>query len=381
MHHNASLLAKGRPKRGAALLAGLLRCGHCGRKLFVAYSGSRGRVTRYACQGAREHRGSAACQSFGGVRVERAVIDTVLETVKPAGVQAALDAMEEFDQQQDEKDKAKELALEKARYEADRARRQYDAVDPANRLVAGELEARWNVALEQVIALEQQCEQAQSQRKTLSETERTQLLDLGGNLAELWNNSKADVKLKKRILRTVVEEIVVRDDDHRRKHLLVIHWKGGIHSELQVPRNTKGMKAADLDKTPLELIEELSKVCSDQAIAATLNRIGYRTGAGKTWRLHSVHTARSYHRLKNHRNSDKWLTIDQTSEELNVSETVIRRLIREGTLPATQVVAMTPWIIARPSLTKPAVKAAIAAVHAGRRPHREDPQQEKLPLK
>ena len=167
---------KGAAKRGAALLAGLLRCGHCGRKLFVAYSGTRGRVTRYACQGAREHRGSAACQSFGGVRVERAVIDTVLETVKPAGVQAALDAMEDFDQQQDEKHKARELALEKARYEADRARRQYDAVDPANRLVAGELEARWNVALERVMVLEQQCEQEQSQRKTLSETERTQLL-------------------------------------------------------------------------------------------------------------------------------------------------------------------------------------------------------------
>ena len=187
--------------------------------------------------------------------------------------------------------------------------------------------------------------------------------------------------MKKRILRTVIEEIVIGDDEQRRHHQLVIHWKGGMHSEVQVRRNTKGKKAADLDKTPLELIEELSKVCKDQAIAAHLNRLGYRTGGGKTWRVHSVQTTRSYHRLKNHRNTGKWITIDEASAELKVSRTVIRRLIREGTLPAAQVTAQTPWIITRASIAKPTVKAAIAAVHQGRQLHREDPQQVKLPLK
>ncbi len=289
--------------------------------------------------------------------------------------------MEQFDQQEDEKYKSLQLALEQASYKADRAQRQYDAVDPANRLVAGELETRWNAALARVAELEQQCQQAKNQRQTLSEDEKAQLIDLGNDLRGLWNDSKASAQLKKRVLRTVVEEIVISDDEKRLNHLLVIHWKGGVHSELQVPRNTKGTKVASLDKTPLELIEELSKVCSDQTIAANLNRLGYRTGGGKTWRVHSVHSARSYHRLTNHRNTDKWLTIDQACEELKVSETVIRRLIREGTLPASQVVATTPWIIARASLAISDVKAAIAAVHQGRRLHRDDPQQGNLPLK
>jgi hypothetical protein len=121
---------KGAARKGPALLAGLLRCGHCGRRLFVAYGGKRGRAPSYACHGRREQRGSAACQSLGGTRVEGAVVDAVLETIQPAGVQAALDALAEFDQQQDEKRKSLELALEKARYEVDRARRQYDTVDP-----------------------------------------------------------------------------------------------------------------------------------------------------------------------------------------------------------------------------------------------------------
>ena len=134
-------------KKGAALLGGLLRCGHCGRKMFVAYSGNKGRYPRYACHGGRESRGSASCQSLGGAGVDRAVADAVLEAIEPAGIHAAIDAMKEIDQQQNEQVYAIELSLEKARYEVDRARRQYDAVDPANRLVASELESRWNASL------------------------------------------------------------------------------------------------------------------------------------------------------------------------------------------------------------------------------------------
>jgi len=178
---------KGAAKNGPALLAGLLRCGHCGRKLFVAYGGKRGRAVSYACHGGREHRGSAACQALGGTRVDRAVAEAVLEAVQPAGVQAALDTLAQFDQQQDEKRRSLELALEKARYEVDRARRQYDAVDPANRLVAGELEWRWNAALERVAELQRECSQCAEQRTVLTNAQQTRLLQLARDLPALWN--------------------------------------------------------------------------------------------------------------------------------------------------------------------------------------------------
>jgi len=372
---------KGAANSGPALLAGLLRCGHCGRKMLVAYGGKGGRVNRYACPGERGRRGSAACQSLGGARVEQAVAGSLLDAIRPAGVQAAMDALDQLERRDDEKRKALELSLEKARYEVDRTRRQYDLVDPANRLVAGELESRWNTAMERAAELERQCLQWDARVPELTGDDRSRLLDLGRDLPELWNHPDAPASLKKRVLRTVIEEIVISDDGQRSHHLLTLHWKGGVHSEIQVPRNTTGKKPGDTQTTALELIGELSKVCNDQSIAAILNRLGYRTGGGKTWRLHSVHNARSYHKLKNHGNTGAWLTVDLAAKELEVSQTVIRRLIGEGILPATQVVPTAPWIIERQALSIQAVQQAIEAVRQGRQLPENDPRQAEFPLK
>jgi DNA invertase Pin-like site-specific DNA recombinase len=368
-------------KQGAALLGGLLRCGHCGRKMFVAYSG-KGRLTpRYSCHGGRENRGSASCQALGGTGVDRAVTEALLEAIEPAGIEAAVLAMKQFDEQQDEQRQALELSLQKALYEVERARRQYDQVDPANRLVASELEARWNVALEKCRTVEQQLECLSEQRQELTNDERLRLLQLASDLPQLWNQPSATFDIKKRIVRTVMEEIVIRDDETKQNHLLVIHWKGGVHTELSVARKATGKKYCDVDTTTLELIEELSKVCSDQTIAATLNRLGFKTGGGKTWRLHSVHNARYLHRLTNHRKTNAWVTVEQATEELGVSHTVVRRLIRDRVLPAKQVVASTPWIIERESLSLSEVQAAAQAVRIGRQLQTADPLQPEFPFK
>lgn len=374
---------QGAAKKGPALLAGLLRCGHCGRKLFVAYNGRGGRQPRYACHGGREHRGSAACQTLGGMAIDRVVATAVLEAVQPAGIQASLEALTLLDHQQDEKHKSLELALEKAHYEVDRARRQYDLVDPANRLVATELEARWNAALERVTELERQCAECDKQVQRLTEEEQQRLLELGRDLPTLWNHPGTTADLKKRLLRSVLEEIIISDQDERRTHRLVLHWKGGTHTELWMPRNGTGKKRNDTETTALELIEELSKVCSDATIAATLNRLGYKTGGGKTWRTHSVHNARYIHRLINHRQrgpQSNWLTVQEAVTELGVSHTVIKRLIRQQILPATQVLPTTPWIIARESLRLPAVQRQVEAVKSGRRLRRHDAAQQEIPF-
>lgn len=371
---------KGAAKSGPALLAGLLRCGKCGRKLFVSYGGNGGRVPRYACQGERVERGGAPCQSLGGLRIDQAVCEQVLQAVQPAGIDAALRALEQAGEEHSEKRRFIETALEKARYEASYAQRQYDAVDPHNRLVAGELEARWNAALVRVGEFEAQLEELDRQRTVLSEEQEARLRDLGDDLRALWTCPGTSADLKKRLVRTVLHEIVISDNEDRGEHILYLHWQGGVHTELRVSRNTTGKHRRVTDNKAIDLIRELSKVCSDQAIAATLNRLGYRTGAGKTWRVHSVHTTRHYHRVRNYRNSGQWLTIEQASRELGVSHTVIRRLIREKILPATQVVASTPWIIKRDGIALPAVQAEINAVHQGRQLPKIDPKQHSIPL-
>lgn len=371
---------QGAAKKGSALLGGLLRCSHCGRKLFVGY-GKDKTQPRYLCYGGRQSRGSASCQSLGGVGVDRAVSQVLLEAIGPAGIEAAIEAITQLDERHDERRRLLELSVEKARYEVDRARRQYDQVDPANRLVASELEARWNAALERAAELEQELHAATHDRYELREPDQVRLLELARDLPALWNHAAASADMKKRILRTVLEEIMIGDDALRTHHQLVLHWKGGVHTELSVTRMASGRKHSDTSKTALELIEQLSKVCSDQTIAAVLNRLGYKTGAGKTWRVHSVHNARYIHRLTNYRKQNAWVTVDQAAKQLGVSHTVIRRLIREHILPATQVVETTPWMIARDSLSLPAVEAEIEAVHAGRQLSRHDPKQQDISFK
>jgi DNA invertase Pin-like site-specific DNA recombinase len=371
----------GAAKGGEALLSGLLRCGRCGRQLFVLYSGSSGRVPRYGCQGRRDQRGAAACLSLGAWRVDQAVVDQVLEAIQPAGVQAALLALERVSDVQHEKRAALTLALEKARYEAARARRQYEAVDPENRLVAGELEKRWNEALARVAEVEQQLGALQSEQVSVSPEQRAQLLALGRDLPALWAQPAASPELKKRILRTVLREIVVNNTDDGAKHKLVLHWQGGVHTELTIARNRPGHHRRVTSGNALELIRELSKVCSDATIAATLNRLGYRTGTGKTWRTHSVQNVRYQHRLPNYVKGTDWLTVEQAATALGVSETVIRRLIKQRVLPAQQVVALAPWIIARQDLDLPAVQATVRAVREGRQLPKTSPDQKEFPWK
>lgn len=362
--------AGGAAKRGPALLSGLLRCGRCGRKLQVAYSGTTGRVPRYVCRGGRVDRGSSSCLTIGGLRVDQAVTAAVLEALQPAGIDAAFTALDRVVAEHDTKRQAVELALEKARYEAQRARRQYDHVDPDNRLVAGELERRWNEALVRVTEMEAHLATLERHRVTLSDEQRQRLRTLGQELTAVWHHPTAPETLKKRILRTVLQEIIIDTRAEPPEHLLYLHWHGGVHTELRVARNAAGKHGRATDLQVMEVIRELSKVCRDQAIAATLNRLGYRTGTGKTWRAHSVASVRYQYRLANFPKGHDWLTLTQAAQQLGVSATVIKRLITQGTLPASQVVPSAPWIIQRLDLALPAVQAEAQAVRAGlHRPH------------
>ena len=240
------MMVRGAVRRGEALLAGLLRCGHCGRRLLVSYNGTNGDVGRYNCDATRSSPGAASCISFGALRVDEAVGGEMVRLLQPLGVEAAVQAITECEQQSGEKQRQLELALEQARYEAARARRQYDTVDPDNRLVAGELERRWNAALAAVRALEEELEALLRQRPAaLSAEERQRLLQMGADLQAAWHHPAATAATRKRIIRVVLREVVARIEDDQIQ--LLLHWQGGDHTRLAVRKN-RGVKPAGASK-------------------------------------------------------------------------------------------------------------------------------------
>ena len=258
-----------------------------------------------------------------------------------------------------------ELALERARYEEKRARRQFDAVEPENRLVAGELEARWNGALAQVAEAEARLAAAGKAAEPLSEQQKKELAALSEDLTGLWNHPDAPIQLKKRILRTVLTEIIINHDADSASHRLRLHWAGGVHTELRVERNKTGQHRHSADRSVIELVSELAKICQDKTIAAILNRLGYKTGQEKTWNASRVAGLRGYHKIAPFQKQDDWVTQEEAARELQVSDTVVKRLIRERVLPAKQVVKFAPWIIEKKDLLLPVVQQQVKAARRG----------------
>lgn len=343
-------MVRGSPKRGEALLAGLLRCGRCGCKLYVVYSSHQG--NRYECH---DTHGTAGirCTSFGGWHADQLVSQEVLLRLAPLGIQASLEAAEHIACAGDERVRHKELALEQARYEMERAQRNYEAVDSLNRLVAAELERRWNDAMEAHAHAQAELESLrQNSGSTLSQSAREELRRLGTDLPRLWSHPGASADIKKRILRTVLTEIVVIKDDS--KIHLVLHWQGGDHTELQYEKPGKGQHRFVTDSKTIELMESLARVMSDGAIAAFLNRLGIRTAHDDTWNAHRVCSQRNDRGIAVYREPDRHargeLLVSEAASALNVGYEMALRLIRKGLIPATRACAGAPWVIRKEDL-------------------------------
>jgi DNA invertase Pin-like site-specific DNA recombinase len=268
----------GAPKHGDALLAGLIRCKRCGRKLTLKYTGAKHGIPRYSCSRAWMDNGAPHCIAFGGLRVDDAIDNALLTVVGPGAIAAATAAEKEVGQRRDHVREALGRDLEAARYAVDRAFRQYDAADPANRLVAGELEARWNRALTHVAEVEAKIA-AHDAAIPVAAVDPLALGLLASNLKTVWSAPTTDARLKKRIVRTIIHEVVADIDDAAAEIVLVVHWIGGVHSEMRLPKRRRGQRnstSADV----ITAVRQLVLIANDDLIAGILNRNGLKTGKG-----------------------------------------------------------------------------------------------------
>jgi len=350
----SSALARGAVRQGELLLSGLLRCGHCGRKFHVHYGG--GKPGRYNCDGAVMHHGTKRCISVSGLSIDATIAKEVLRVLKPLGMEASVKAIEAQSSETTVAQRQLELSLQQARYEVAHARRQYDAVDPANRLVAGELERRWNETLQAVAKIENDIATMIARRPPpLGEAERDQLIALGADLERAWLHPGATAATRKRILRTALTEVIVRRDGaiiHA-----VLHWQGGDHTELRVEQrlNAAGRPNPRVPDDTIALMRELARLMPDRQIARLLNRIGVGTGHGHAWTQQRVCNFRYHHEIARYCDGE-WaergeITLEEAAKIVGVCNMTALRMLRRGDIKGRQVCPGAPWVINIADLT------------------------------
>ena len=346
---------------GRALLIGLICCGRCGRRLPVVYGGRGTPQPVYRCDRPNQMLGLPRCLGFGGSRVDAAVGAELLRALEPLAIDAAQQAGSIHMEAEQERHRIGELELQQARYEASLAERRYAACDPDNRLIAAQLERNWEAALQRVARLQAKLDSA---RVPVAPATRPDFAGLAEDLSAAWNAPGTTMRTRQRLVRALITGIVADIDEAAREVVLVIHWKGGQHSELRVRKPKSGEHGCRTSEEAMAVIRSMATRWADEDIAASLNRMGMRTGQGKTWTAHRVGSLRRVHGIHAYRSAEKdgqWLTLTEAAAMLGVSSYQVRRLVKDGILIADQVVPDAPYQISVSDVQGERVATALAA--------------------
>jgi excisionase family DNA binding protein len=354
---------------GRALLTGLVRCGSCGRMMRVFYGMMSGHAHRYQCRGDDSHVGAGLCIGIGGIRVDRAVAAEIVAAVSDRAVEAAILAADHAARAANDVRQAMCRDLEDARYEVSLAARRYDLVDPAKRHVARELEARWNAALERVAQLEEGIGRLDHDAASTPTIDREVLMRLAHDLPAAWNAPTATPGTKQRLTRILIKEVVINLDDANNEAVVTIHWNGGRHTELRVPRVRAGRFPADRQFSPVEVMRNLGGQWPDKELAVTMNRMRCKSSDVQSWttvRVRELRERLGIAAFDPQSVEVETISLETAARRLKISVDSVYRLIRQGVLPATQLMPSAPWKIPVAALTSETVRIGVRRIIARR---------------
>lgn len=331
---------------GKALLTGIVRCGRCGRMMRVSYGIRSSNPHRYSCRNGKDQSGGKLCIGIGGVRVDRAVAAQIIEAVSPHAVNAALVAANQVNKADDEIRQTLKRECEEAGYEASLAARRHEAVDPEKRLVAQELEARWNMALERVSELEVKIDELDRETSLRPDIDREELIALAQDLPSTWNAVNVQPHTKQRLAHILIREVIIDICEMSNEVIVIIHWQGGRHTEVRVARARTGRYPDDKRPCPVEVVRKLAEHWDDRQLAVTMNRMRCKSSDGLTWtsvRVRELRERLGVAAFDPDLPREETIGIDETADRLGICSASVRQLIRSGKLPATQLLPSAPW--------------------------------------
>ena len=338
-------------REGAALLQGLARCGKCGRRLHTHYSG-RNASPGYHCSGKDIVQGRGLyCLNVGGVQIDQAVVDAFLQAITPAAVEATELALQQLAADQDAALSQWRLAVERARYEADRAERQYKTIEPENRLVARTLETEWEKRLRDLAAAEAELKRREQQcPRALSPEEKDQLRSLGSDLRKVWTAPTTTDRDRKELLRALVEEVMVIVDRPQHRAHLTLRWRGGALTELDLRLPRSQPRGIRTDEDTLSLLGRLAALYPDDVIAGILNRQGRKTATGERFTANQVGSLRRYHNIPRFQPpaeppTGELVPIRKAAQILGIYTSTVHRWLNDGFIAGEQVTTGAPWQI------------------------------------
>lgn len=356
---------RGAVREGPALLAGLVRCGHCGRKLRVSYN--RNSHAQYYCDGSGP-RNTRRCLSFGSKLVDEMVGEQLCRAVEPMALDAADQAFVDEQREHEQAIERARLRVQAAQYAADRAFEQYDLADPHNRLVVDNLERRLNERLAELQAARAELEHRHERDKPLTEEQRRAIDTLARDFPGLWSHPKTPATLRKQLLRTAIREIVVVLEPGQQRLEFTIHWQGDACTQLAVKKRATPV-GSQTDGSLVELVTELTASLGDGEIARILNMKRLLTPRGLRWTMDRVQRFRAHHGIRQPRQTPAQdvLTGQQARNYLGIGYNGLLALIRRGLIHTHQVTDFAPWRIPRAELDSTEVQKLVRILKTTRR--------------